>query len=339
MGRNLQMENTPDEEITVTDFVKTTKVEQILNQEYLATDSGQILITTMGNPNGFPMIAYHDIGLNHRTCFGGFFNYPEWKTLEHNFLIYCIDAPGQEDNAVAMDWNYEYPSFQQLVEQIDRVVDFYGISSFVGFGVGLGGTLLMNYAKRSKDTSLVRGLIIANSTARKLGWLDAGYYKLVTNSLYWGNIIGDYVVKQFLNRYFGAEVQLNNPDLVALFRREIENIPPPNLYKILYAYLQRDELTPEDLQSINTEMLLFIGTESFYEDEMFYINEHCDNTRTTYLLFRGTGGLITEESPEKLTEPIRLWLLGNNIGAKTTIYPSSSSEPDTSEEEEEEKVI
>src|SRR5699024_6643164 len=81
------------------------------------------------------IITYHDIGLNFASNYQAFFNFFDVKLLLESFSVLNIHAPGQEENAAPLPDSYSFPTMDQLAQQVDSVCKFYGVTSFVGFGV------------------------------------------------------------------------------------------------------------------------------------------------------------------------------------------------------------
>ena len=63
------------------------------------------------------------------------------------FSVIHIDAPGQEDSAPDLS-DTTTMTFESLTSQIDQVLEHFGKKCFLGFGVGAGGAILLNYAVR-----------------------------------------------------------------------------------------------------------------------------------------------------------------------------------------------
>lgn len=106
--------------------------------DYVDTDFGPVYVVKLGPPvrSGKPyIVTYHDIGLNFGSNYQAFFNFHEMKLLLESFTVLNIHAPGQEENASQLSDGYVFPTMDQLALQVDSVCKFYGVNSFVGFGV------------------------------------------------------------------------------------------------------------------------------------------------------------------------------------------------------------
>ena len=48
--------------------------------------------------------------------------------------MFHINAPGQEDGAASLPADYEYPSMEQLAEQVQEVLNKLSIVKYIGIG-------------------------------------------------------------------------------------------------------------------------------------------------------------------------------------------------------------
>lgn len=112
--------------------------KQDFEGEYVDTDNGPVYVIKAGAPpnSGRPyIVTYHDMGLNFASNFQAFFNFFEMKILLRSFSVLNIHAPGQEENASPLPEGYIYPTMDMLAEQVDTVLKYYGVVTFVGMGV------------------------------------------------------------------------------------------------------------------------------------------------------------------------------------------------------------
>merc|ERR1719273_1166267 len=97
------------------------------------------------------------------------------------FCIYHVTAPGQESGAEDLPEGFCYPTMDELSEQVEYVMHYYGISHCVCFGVGLGANVLARLARRRP--TMVDGLILINCNSQNAGWVEWVYSKINFKSL------------------------------------------------------------------------------------------------------------------------------------------------------------
>ena len=91
------------------------------------------------------------------------------------FVIYHINAPGQEEGAERMAEEREYPDMDTLAEQVSDVLNHYSVVKYVGLGVGLGANVLLRHALKYPER--VDCLCVVNATCQAGGWIEWAYQK------------------------------------------------------------------------------------------------------------------------------------------------------------------
>lgn len=65
--------------------------------EIVPTPWGPIAVTVAGDRSKTPLLTYHDVGVNHQSCFQQLMSASSNRSLlVKNFCFYHIDAPGCE---------------------------------------------------------------------------------------------------------------------------------------------------------------------------------------------------------------------------------------------------
>ena len=65
--------------------------------ENIPTPFGPIAVTIAGDRSKTPLLTYHDVGVNHQSCFQALMAASSHRDLlVRNFCFYHIDAPGCE---------------------------------------------------------------------------------------------------------------------------------------------------------------------------------------------------------------------------------------------------
>ena len=159
------------------------------------TSTGAVLVAHSGEVSPKPvLLTYHDLGLNyvsnfqvahyilvfpiylhHQPLWQAFFNFPDLRELANGFSVFHLNAPGQEDGAARLGEEYEYPSMEQLAEQVQEVLNHFNIARYIGIGVGLGANVLTRHALAYPER--VDSLMLINTSTTKAGWVEWGYQK------------------------------------------------------------------------------------------------------------------------------------------------------------------
>jgi pimeloyl-ACP methyl ester carboxylesterase len=166
--------------------------------EWVDTPLGKVRVTIVGDESKRgKLITFHDVGLNHYSCFGRFFGPAGMRRGElrdtkvwDQFCVYHIDAPGHTEEADDLETAHLAPgnggrakdkdgeaggmTMGALAGVVERVVADLKIGAFVGFGVGAGANVLLRFAMRKP--AYVHALILVGANARAASSVERWYY-------------------------------------------------------------------------------------------------------------------------------------------------------------------
>uniref|UniRef100_A0A4W4FEY8 Protein NDRG3 n=1 Tax=Electrophorus electricus TaxID=8005 RepID=A0A4W4FEY8_ELEEL len=256
----------------------------------LETPYGVLHVTLRGTPKGNrpAILTYHDIGLNHKSCFNTLFNYEDMQEITQHFAVVHVDAPGQQENAPPFPTGYQYPTMDELSEMLPSVLTQLKINSVIGIGVGAGAYILCKLALN--QPALVEGLVLINVDPCAKGWMDWAASKFSG----WTSNLVDIV----MGHHFSTEELTENQEIVQTYRLHIaQDINQDNLALFFHSY----DMCP---------VLLVVGDTSPAVEAVVECNSRLNPTRTTLLKMADCGGLPQVVQPGKLTEAFKYFIQG-----------------------------
>uniref|UniRef100_A0A8D1C2J7 Protein NDRG2 n=1 Tax=Sus scrofa TaxID=9823 RepID=A0A8D1C2J7_PIG len=291
--------------------VQLTEIKPLLNdkngtrnfqdfdcQEHdIETTHGVVHVTIRGLPKGNrPVImTYHDIGLNHKSCFNAFFNFEDMQEITQHFCCLSCGCPRPAGRCTLFPIWVPVP---------------HNLKSIIGVGVGAGAYILSRFALNHPE--LVEGLVLINVDPCAKGWIDWAASKLsglTTN-----------VVDIILAHHFGQEELQANLDLIQTYRLHIaQDINQENLQLFLSSYNGRKDLEIErpilgqndnKSKTLKCSTLLVVGDNSPAVEAVVECNSRLNPVNTTLLKMADCGGLPQVVQPGKLTEAFKYFLQG-----------------------------
>ncbi|XP_028316679.1 protein NDRG1a isoform X2 [Gouania willdenowi] len=285
-------------------------VQQLVEKEHdVETPHGRIHCTMRGVPKGDrPVIlTFHDIGLNHKTCWDTLFSHEDMSEIMQHFAVCHIDAPGQHEGASTFSTGYEYPSMDQLSETLPLVLKHFGLKSVIGMGIGVGAYILTRFAL--DYPTMVEGLLLININPCAEGWMDWAAHKLSSLTHAEPDMI--------ISHLFGKEEIHHNQNLIGRYRHHIVNdMNQFNLHLFIKAYESRRDLEIErpvpgcNPRTLKCPSLLVVGDSSPAVDAVVECNTKLDPTKTTLLKMADCGGMPQVDQPAKLTEAFKYFIQG-----------------------------
>ncbi|XP_027131449.1 protein NDRG3 isoform X2 [Larimichthys crocea] len=294
--------------------VQLTEIKPLLTgQEHdVETAHGVLHVTMRGVAKGNrpTILTYHDIGLNHKSCFNSLFNYEDMQEVTQHFSVLHVDAPGQQENAPVFPTGYQYPTMDELAEMLPSVLTQLKVKSVIGIGVGAGAYILTKLALN--EPGLVEGLVLINVDPCAKGWMDWAAAKL---SGWTSNL-----VDMIMSHHFSTDELTENLEIIQTYRLHIsQDIPQDNLAMFYNSYDTRTELQMErpvlglnenTVITLRCPALLVVGDTSPAVDVVVECNSRLNPTKTTLLKMADCGGLPQVVQPGKLAEAFKYFVQG-----------------------------
>uniref|UniRef100_A0A3B1IC49 Ndrg family member 3b n=1 Tax=Astyanax mexicanus TaxID=7994 RepID=A0A3B1IC49_ASTMX len=278
----------------------------------IETPHGVLHVTLRGTPKGNrPVIlTYHDIGLNHKSCFNTLFNFEDMQEITQHFAVVHVDAPGQQENAPPFPSGYQYPTMDELAEMLPSVLTQLKINSVIGIGVGAGAYILTRLALN--QSTLVEGLVLINVDPCAKGWMDWAASKLSG----WTSNLVDIV----MGHHFSTDELTENQEIIQTYRLHIaQDINQDNLALFCNSYNGRRDLeierpilgiNEETVNTLKCPALLVVGDTSPAVEAVVECNSRLNPTKTTLLKMADCGGLPQVVQPGKLAEAFKYFVQG-----------------------------
>ncbi|XP_029958755.1 protein NDRG1-like [Salarias fasciatus] len=285
--------------------------EPHITEEHVETQYGKVHCIMTGTPraNRPAILTFHDVGLNHKSCFEPLFKHEDMQEIIRRLPICHVEAPGQHEGAKTLPTAYSYPTMDQLSEALPSVLKHFGLNSVIGLGVGAGAYILARFALNHPD--LVDGLVLININPNADGLMDTVANKITE----WTHTLPDTIITQL----FGKEEIQNNHDLIATYRHHITTtMNQSNVSQFFRSYKQRTALEVErpipggnvNVRTLKCSTLLVAGDNSPAVEAVVDCNAKLNPTKTTLLKMADCGGLPQVDQPAKLTEAFKYFIQG-----------------------------
>uniref|UniRef100_A0A4W4F4Z5 Protein NDRG3 n=1 Tax=Electrophorus electricus TaxID=8005 RepID=A0A4W4F4Z5_ELEEL len=279
----------------------------VCGQEHdLETPHGVLHVTIRGVPKGNrPVIlTYHDIGLNHKSCFNTLFNFEDMQEITQHFAVVHVDAPGQQEAFCLVK------GVRTCVFACVLVCSLCRVNSVIGMGVGAGAYILTRFAL--SHPSLVEGLVLINVNPCAEGWIDWAASKFSG----WTSTLVDIIMAH----HFSTEELTENQELIQTYRLHIaQDINQDNLALFCASYNARRDLgierpviglNEDTVSTLICPALLVVGDTSPAVEAVVECNSRLNPTKTTLLKMADCGGLPQVVQPGKLAEAFKYFVQG-----------------------------
>ncbi|XP_037311062.1 protein NDRG1-like [Pungitius pungitius] len=280
-------------------------------EEHVETHYGNVHCIMSGTPKAnLPVVlTFHDVGLNHKSCFEPLFNHEDMHEIIRHLPVCHIEAPGQHEGAKTLHNEYSYPSMDQLSEAVPAVLKHFGLCRVIGLGVGAGAYILAKFALNHPD--MVDGLVLININPSAEGIMDSVASKITG----WTHTLPETVIPHL----FGKDEIETNHDLIATYRHHITTtMNQSNVSQFLRSYHSRNALEVErpvpggniNARTLKCSTLLIVGDNSPAVEAVVDCNSKLDPTKTTLLKMADCGGLPQVDQPAKVIEALKYFIQG-----------------------------
>jgi pimeloyl-ACP methyl ester carboxylesterase len=296
---------------------RTLAKETLYTEEMVETSTGNVLVAYSGDRSKPVILTYHDLGLNYVSNYQAFFNYPEMKEITSSFCVFHLNAPGQEEGAEPLPEGFEYPTMEQLAEQVQEVLNHFALVRYIGVGVGMGANVLVRHALQYPER--VDSLMVVNSSISKAGWVEWGYQKRNVSHLRTVGV-SQTVLDYLLWHHLGQDYEERAHDLLQVYKHYFSTlVNGANLAPLVEQYIWRtDIILTRDLTEKNTlvpPVLNLVGIHSPFIDESVTFNGSLTPSKTNWIKIQ-EAAMVLEEQPGKVCQALKLFLQGQGYCLK-----------------------
>jgi len=296
---------------------RTLVKETLYTEETVETSTGNVLVAYSGDRSKPVILTYHDLGLNYVSNYQAFFNYPEMREITNNFCVFHVNAPGQEEGAGPLPDGYEYPTMEQLAEQVQEVLNYFSLVRYIGVGVGLGANVLVRHALQYPER--VDSLMLVNTCTTRAGWVEWGYQKRNVSHLRTVGV-SQVVLDYLLWHHLGQNYEERAHDLLQVYKHHFSTaVNGLNLAPLVEQYIWRTDV---DLTRDGTEkntlvppVLNLVGIHSPFIDESVVFNGQLTPSKANWIKVQ-EAAMVLEEQPGKVCQAFRLFLQGQGFCLK-----------------------
>lgn len=275
---------------------------------YFDSPYGRIQVIIQGRKGSTAFVTFHDLGLNGRVQFCGFFASEEMEKIMQHFCVYHITAPGQQENAQVIPADAKYPTMDEMADIVEYAIGYFKLNRVIGFGIGLGAHVIAKTAQFYSNR--FTAIVTINCQPSACTWMEWANMKLMRFHLR-HNTIDAAVVNSLLQYHLGYEVMNAKPDLVRLYSEYFEkSINPINFQRLLDSFASRTALTVDREDALECAVMNVVGDFSPHMDEVVEFNGRLNPQNSTFVKLADCGGLVLDEQPDKFAETLMYFLQG-----------------------------
>lgn len=225
-------------------------------------------------------LTVHDIGVNYNSWLRFVNSAPMAQIRERSIFVH-VDLQGQEDGAEDMTGNF--PSMQEIGEDLVNILDTLRIKCVVGLGEGAGANIMLRFGMMHVTRCL--GIVCINPNQTANSFMDGIMDRMKKMK----------IVSSADKPKTAAQKQMNEK----------------NVAKYMDAFNNRSDIMTMVENKLKCDTLLVAGAKAEAHvkgmENLFAIS---DKTKTSMLKLDDVGGLLMDEAPSKLANAILLFVKG-----------------------------
>jgi len=287
----------------------TTLLAAELQPHLIQTEYGHLHVFVQGDleklrESQHVFLTVHDIGSNHNSWVS-FAKQEEMNGVTEKSLYLHICVPGQETGAEDLGEDFNFPSMQQLGEELLTVLDVLRVHQVVGLGAGAGANIVARFAM--KNPNRVHGIILIQPVAGVSSFGEQ--IKGKVSAFKRGTSID--MDKFMIFHKFGKSDEDKDIQIALQeFKNRLhKDINAKNLKMYVDSFLSRDDISCEISLHMRSELLTMVGAKSSFVKATKEFHKLAP-MRTSSIIVMDDVTDILDEVPEKFQESLLFFIQG-----------------------------
>ncbi|ESN90538.1 hypothetical protein HELRODRAFT_71212 [Helobdella robusta] len=248
-----------------------------------------------------------------------FIEHPKMAGIRSRTIWVNIDVPGQGQNEPDLPADYQFPSMQQIGEDLVHVLNQLKFKEVICLGEGAGANIIARFAMAHIERVL--GIVLMHATGTTSGLFESIKDKLLSwklDPIKVNQSAESYLV---LHRFGGFSKASDKDELKTIIEGYQEMLRTrtnaKNLKMFVEMFFNRSSLT-ESIKKITCPILLVTGQQSIFNGttrslHQAIMKECKDKTKVEFIEVAGVANVL-EEKPDKLIECFQYFLQGLGVG-------------------------
>lgn len=152
-------------------------------------------------------LTCHDIGANHRS-FYSFINHETMDDVRERSVFFHVCLPGQDDSAPNLE-NLQFPSLDQIGQELIAVLNTFNLRHVVGIGEGAGANIMCRFALAHPNKCL--GIVLIHCTSTTAGVVEYVKEKVIKRKMSTQGSVNTMARDFLITHKFGANADRNSP--------------------------------------------------------------------------------------------------------------------------------
>lgn len=265
------------------------------------------------------ILTVHDLGCDH-TMYNEFIEHPKMSGIRSRTIWVNVDVPGQGQNEPDLPVDYQFPTMQQIGEDLVHVLDQLKFKEVICVGEGAGANIIARFAMA--HINRVLGICLMHATGTTSGLFESLKDKVLSwklDTLKVNQSAESYLVlHRFGETKFSKATDKEELKAIVESYQDVlrTRTNAKNLKKFVEAFLKRTSLT-ENIKRITCPILLVTGQLSIFNGttrnlHQALMKECKDKTKVEFIEVAGVANVL-EEKPDKLIECFQYFLQGLGV--------------------------